>query len=125
MSSLQSVAGLLGGLRKASVRSRFDAGIPLVAAEALMWIASGIDNMPELQAHMGLSSGQASRTLSLLRGRGRLENGRWVESRIGLVTVSSHPHRRGYRLQLTDEALELLHSTFAPINSPGDHRLCG
>ena len=125
MSSLQSVAGLLGGLRKASVRSRFDAGIPLVAAEALMWIASGIDNMPELQAHMGLSSGQASRTLSLLRGRGRLENGRWVESRIGLVTVSSHPYRRGYRLQLTDEALELLHSTFAPIYNPGDHRLCG
>lgn len=121
MSSLVSVAGLLGGLRKASVRSRFDAGIPLVAAEALMWIASGIDNVPELQRHMGLSSGQASRTLSLLRGRGRLDKGRWVESRIGLVKVSSHPHRAGYRLQLTDEALDLLNSTFTPLNRDGDH----
>lgn len=121
MSSLHNVAGLLGGLRKASVRSRFDAGIPLVAAEALMWIASGIDNMPDLQRHMGLSSGQASRTLSLLRGRGRLEGGRWVESKIGLVKVSSHPHRRGYRLQLTEEALDLLHSTFEPLNRAGDH----
>lgn len=122
MTTPQKVAGLLGGLRQASVRSRFDGGLPLVAAEALLWIASGIDNVPDLQRQMGLSSGQASRTLSLLRGRGRLEHGRWVESPIGLVRVSSHPHRRGYRIQLTDEALQLIASTFAPVNSPGENR---
>ena len=122
MTTPQAVAGMLGGLRQASVRSRFDAGIPLVAVEALLWIASGIDNVPELQQQMGLSSGQASRTLSLLRGRGRLEHGKWIESPIGLVRVSSHPHRPGYRIQLTDEALQLVASTFAPINNPGENR---
>lgn len=120
MTTPQKVAGLLGGLRQASIRSRFDGGMPLVAAEALLWIASGIDNVPDLQRVMGLSSGQASRTLSLLRGRGRLEQGRWVESPLGLVQVSEHPHRPGYRIQLTNAARELIASTFAPIVTPGE-----
>lgn len=120
MTTPQQVAGMLGGLRQASVRSRFDGGLPLVAAEALLWIASGIDNVPDLQRQMGLSSGQASRTLSLLRGRGRLERGRWIESQLGLVRVSDHPHRPGYRIQLTKAARELVDSTFAPIVTPGE-----
>jgi DNA-binding MarR family transcriptional regulator len=121
MSCPADVAGLLAGLRKASKRARFDAGIPLVAAEALLWIAAGIDNLPDLQRHMGLSPAQGSRTLSLLRGRGRLEHGKWIESPIGLVQVSAHPHRRGYRIQLTEEAQQLLASTFAPVKTtPGD-----
>lgn len=122
MTTPQRIAGMLGGLRQASVRSRFDAGIPLVAAEALLWIASGIDNVSDLRQQMGLSSGQASRTLSLLRGRGRLEHGKWVESPLGLVRVSEHPHRRGYRIQLTEAAIQLIASTFVPVNNPGENQ---
>lgn len=116
----QAVAAMLGGLRKASKRSRFDAGIPLVAVEALLNIAQGVDTVDGLKRTMGLSAGQASRTLSLLRGRGRLEAGQWVESTVGLVAVTNHPHQQGYRLQLTNDAIELLNSTFVPLNTPGE-----
>lgn len=120
--SIHNIAGLLGGLRKASKRSTFDGGMPLVAAEALLWVYSGVDHLSDLQNLMGLSPARVSRTLSLLRGRGRKgEDGRWIESPLGLVKVTNHPHRRGYRLELTEEALELLDSTFAPLNRDGDH----
>ena len=118
--SAATVAGFLGGLRQASVRNRFDTGLPLAAAEALLWIYSGIDHLSDLQEHMGLSPAQASRTLSLLRGRGRQRQGQWVESRLGLVKVTNHPHRRGYRLELTSEAKNLLNSTFALTNGDGE-----
>lgn len=120
MSNVTNVAGLLGGLRQASVRNRFDSGLPLVAAEALLWIYSGVDHLSDLQDHMGLSPAQASRTLSLLRGRGRQRQGQWVESRLGLVKVTNHPHRRGYRLELTKEAKNLLNNTFALFNGDGE-----
>ena len=111
---------MLGGLRAASVRGRFDAGLPVVAVEALLWIASGVDHLTWLQTCMELSPAQANRTLSLLRGRGRLRNGGWVESRVGLVSVTAHPHRRGYRILLTKDAESLLGITFSglPICNP-------
>lgn len=114
------VALMLASLRAASVRSRFDAGLPVVAIEALLWIASGVDHLTWLQAVMELSPAQANRTLSLLRGRGRLRNGGWVESRVGLVSVTAHPHRRGYRILLTKDAESLLGTTFSglPIRNP-------
>jgi DNA-binding MarR family transcriptional regulator len=118
--AVYSIAGLLGGLRKASKRSTFDGGMPLVAAEALLWIYSGIDHVTDLQKHMGIDHARVNRTLCLLRGRGRKEDGRWIESRLGLVKVTNHPHRRGYRLELTEEAQELLDSTFAPLNGSGE-----
>lgn len=117
----EAVAALLGGLRRASKRSAVDSGIPLAAVEALLHIAQGVDTVTDLQRVMGMSTGQASRTLSLLRGRGRLENGRWIESTIGLVSVTNHPHRSGYQLRLTDDALQLISSTFVPINTAGEH----
>jgi DNA-binding MarR family transcriptional regulator len=122
LNTIHNVAGLLGGLRKASKRSTFDGGMTLVSAEALLWIYSGIDHLSDLQNLMGLTPARVSRCLSLLRGRGRKgEDGRWIESKLGLVKVTNHPHRRGYRLELTDEAVELLDSTFAPLNRDGDH----
>lgn len=118
--SVHSVAGLLGGLRKASKRSTFDGGMPLVAAEALLWIYSGIDHVTDLQKHMGIDHARVNRTLCLLRGRGRRDKGRWIESPVALVRVTNHPHRRGYRLELTEETQALLDSTFAPINTAGE-----
>lgn len=120
MTTPAKVATMLGGIRQASVRSRFDAGLPLVAVEALLWVASGIDHLSDLQKHMGLSTAQASRILSLLRGRGRLRSGRWVESKVGLVRVTDHPHRRGYRISLTDNADDLIRFTFGYPCGPGE-----
>lgn len=120
--SPEAVAALLGGLRRASKRSTADAGIPLAAVEALLHIAQGVDTVTDLQRVMGMSTGQASRVLSLLRGRGRLERGRWIESTIGLVSVTNHPHRSGYQLRLTDDAQELISSTFALVARAGEHQ---
>lgn len=120
MTAPADVAAMLGGLRQASVRSRFDAGLPVVAVEALLWVAAGVDHLSDLQERMGLTPSQASRTLSLLRGRGRLHNGRWVESRVGLVQVTAHPHRRGYRISLSENAKSLLKATFTVRFIPGE-----
>jgi len=123
MSNAPQVAALLGGLRLAGKRGRFDGGLPLVAAEALLHIYQGVDSITGLQNAMRLSPAQTNRTISLLRGRGRKAGDSWIESQLGLVKVTNHPHHRGYRLQLTDDAKQLLDSTFAPLNMVGEQNL--
>ena len=121
MTTAAEVAGLLGGMRKVhkSVSADHDSGLSLVAAEALLWVAGGVDHMTDLQRHMGLSAAGACRVLSLLRGRARLNKGKVIRSAFDLVKVRSHPHRRGYELSLTDHGQELLGAIF-PSGHPAD-----
>ena len=92
--------------------------VPISAAEALLLIAAGIDNVPDLQRAMRDASGNAlppatiSRLVSLLRGRARYHQGRWLESPYSLLEVRRHPHRRGLQLRLSDAGQALLKSHF-------------
>jgi DNA-binding MarR family transcriptional regulator len=115
-----AVAALLKGLRHVFREHSKAAGHraqhpPLVAAEALLWIASGVDHPAELAQVMGTDRSTVSRTVSLLRGRARFRNGKAVESPYGLVDLRKHPHRRGYQLALSDNGKELIASTFEPM----------
>lgn len=116
--SPNDVAALLKGLRcvfrehmKAS--GRHVGHPPLVAAEALLWIAGGIDHGSDLAEAMGMDHSTANRTIALLRGRTRWREGRSMPSPFGLVELRKHPHRRGFQLSLTAEGKELISSTFA------------
>ena len=105
--STVALAQLLGALRSSG------RPIPLTAAEALLWIASGVDSVPELAEVMGpgdsaLPPATVSRVVSLLRGRARYSQGTWIESPHRLIDVRPHPHRRGMQLLLTREARDLL-----------------
>jgi hypothetical protein len=105
--SIVAFAQMLGALRTSG------RAMPLSAAEALLWIASGVDSVPELAEVMGpgddaLPAATVSRLVSLLRGRARYSQGKWIESPHRLIEVRPHPHRRGMQLLLTREALDLL-----------------
>lgn len=108
MTDALAIARFLGALR---LKNR---AVPINAAEALLLIASGIDNIPDLQNAMRDADGNAlpaatmSRLVSLLRGRARYHQGAWVESPYGLVEVRPHPHRRGMQLQLSEEGKRLI-----------------
>lgn len=97
--------------------------IPIGAAEALLWVASGVDSVPELAAAMGtggapLPPATVSRLVSLLRGRARFSQGRWIESPMGaLLAVRPHPHRRGLQLQITEAGGRLLN-----MDQPGQNK---
>lgn len=112
MADALAVAGFLGALRQ---KNR---AVPMSAAEALLLIASGIDNIPDLQVAMRDQEGNAlppatiSRLISLLRGRARYDQGRWLESPYSLLDVRPHPHRRGLQLQLSDAGRQLMRSYF-------------
>jgi len=115
--SPNDVAALLKGLRcvfrehmKAS--GRHVGHPPLVAAEALLWIAGGIDHGSDLAEAMGMDHSTANRTIALLRGRTRWREGRSMPSPFGLIELRKHPHRRGFQLSLTAEGEELISSTF-------------
>lgn len=105
-------AAFLGALR------RKDRIVPVNAAEALLLIAAGVDNMPDLQKAMrdsegnALPSATASRLVSLLRGRARYDEGQWIESPYSLIEVRPHPHKRGLQLQLSDAGRQLIHTHF-------------
>lgn len=112
MSDPSALAGFLGALR---VTNR---AVPINAAEALLLIASGIDNVPELQQAMRDANGNAlpaatiSRLISLLRGRARYNQGRWLESPYSLLEVRPHPHRKGLQLQLSAAGKRLINLHF-------------
>jgi hypothetical protein len=112
MAEALALAGFLGALRQ---KNR---AVPINAAEALLLIASGIDNIPDLQQAMRDQEGNAlppatiSRLISLLRGRARYDQGRWLESPYSLLDVRPHPHRRGLQLQLSDAGRRLMRSYF-------------
>jgi hypothetical protein len=86
--------------------------IPICAAEALLWIAAGEDSLAALQQHMGSSPRAVERAVSLLRGRARYREGKWIESPYGLVMVRKHPNRRGNQLLLTPEGHQLIRMYF-------------
>jgi hypothetical protein len=112
MAEALALAGFLGALRQ---KNR---AVPINAAEALLLIASGIDNIPDLQQAMRDQEGNAlppatiSRLISLLRGRARYDQGRWLESPYSLLDVRPHPHRRGLQLQLSAAGKRLIRSHF-------------
>ena len=95
------VARFLGSLRQ---KNRV---VPIETAEALLLIAAGIDNIPDLQRAMCDTEGNAlpaatiSRLIASLRGKARYHQGTWVESPYSLLDVRPHPHRRGLQLQLS------------------------
>ena len=120
--TIERVAAMLQGLRRASKRCSKDTGIPVVAVETLLHIADGADSIAEIRRRTGLHHNSVYRLITMLRGRGRLADGKWIESVIGLVTVTRHPHRRGYRISLTPDAQELIDSTFAPLNTAGEQQ---
>lgn len=107
-----AVARFLGALR---LKNR---AVPINAAEALLLIASGVDNIPDLQRAMQdphgklLPAATISRLVSLLRGRACYRQGSWVESPYGLLEVRPHPHRRGMQLQLSDAGKQLMRLYF-------------
>lgn len=108
ISDLAQMAELLGRLRTSG------RAIPIGAAEALLWVAAGVDSVPELAAVMGtegapLPPATISRLVSLLRGRARYDRGQWIESPTGaLIACRRHPHRRGLQLLLTEEGAQVL-----------------
>ena len=118
MTQPTDVAALLKGLRgvfrdhmKSSGRH---VGHPhLVAAEALLWIAGGIDHGSDLAEAMGMDPSTANRTIALLRGRTRWREGRSMPSPYSLIELRKHPHRRGFQLSLTSDGQQLIDSTFA------------
>lgn len=107
-----AVARFLGALRQ---KNR---AIPINAAEALLLVASGVDNIPDLQRAMQdphgklLPAATISRLVSLLRGRACYRQGSWVESPYGLLEVRPHPHRRGLQLRLSAAGVQLIGSCF-------------
>ena len=118
MTQPNDVAALLKGLRcvfreHMKANGRHVGHPPLVAAEALLWIAGGIDHGSDLAEAMGMDHSTANRTIALLRGRTRWREGRSMPSPFGLVELRKHPHRRGFQLSLTAEGRELISSTFA------------
>tara|TARA_R100001082_G_scaffold82161_1_gene49005 strand:+ start:323 stop:760 length:438 start_codon:yes stop_codon:yes gene_type:complete len=103
MTSPLVVASFLSEFRQ---RNR---AVPVHAIEALLLIASGIDNMNDLRKAMSDEEGEAlpvgsmSRLVSLLRGRARWNKGKWIESPFeALIEVRSHPHQRGMQLLLSE-----------------------
>jgi hypothetical protein len=107
-----AVARFLGALRQ---KNR---AVPMNAAEALLLVAAGVDNIPDLQRAMQdphgkvLPAATISRLVSLLRGRACYRQGTWVESPYGLLEVRPHPHRRGLQLQLSAAGAQLIDACF-------------
>lgn len=110
----QTMAGFLGWFQRPG------RNVPIQAAEALLWIASGVDTLGELRQRMNAPPRTVERTLSLLRGRARYREGRWIESPYGLVTVSRHPDRRGNRIALSPEGRQLVQMYFGTDALPSN-----
>ena len=89
--------------------------ISTTQVEALLLIASGIDNVSDLQQAMFLNDGSpfprssAGRIINYLGGRGRYSAGKWInQGGEPLIKRREHPHKRGYQLMLTDEGEKLI-----------------
>jgi len=112
-SEAQRLAEMLGRLRHTAVANAGCGRVTIATVEALAWIAAGVDNTNDLGVAMGRpgqpqATATTSRIVSALRGRDRLEHGRWVKAPFQLVETRKHPHRKGLHLSLSPEALELL-----------------
>jgi len=111
------VAKFLGDLRQ---KNRV---VPIETAEALLLIAAGIDNIPDLQRAMcdpdgnPLPPATISRLIALLRGKARYHQGSWVESPYSLLDVRPHPHRRGLQLRLSAVGQQLISAYFDPCKA--------
>jgi len=106
------VAGLLSNLRQEG------RPIPVSAAEVLLLIASGVDNVKDLQQAMPTASGEpcaaslVARMAALLRGRARYVDGVWIESPFALIKMRRHPHQRGQQFFLSKEGKALVRAAF-------------
>lgn len=100
------VAAMICGIRTAQPY------LSAAAVEALLRIASGTNNMPELHRQMGMSISQADRLVLILCGRGT--TGITARpSNLRLIERTRHPHKSGFRLSLTENGRSLIASTFA------------
>jgi hypothetical protein len=108
----RSIASLLSNLRQ---EGRV---IPVSAAEVLLLIASGIDNVKDLQQAMPTPSGEpcaaslVARMAALLRGRARYVDGIWIESPFALIKMRRHPHKQGQQFFLSKEGKALISAAF-------------
>tara|TARA_Y100001973_G_C5128648_1_gene296533 strand:+ start:33 stop:419 length:387 start_codon:yes stop_codon:yes gene_type:complete len=100
--------------------------ITTTQVEALLLVASGVDNMSDLTSVMldekgrELSTSTISRVINYLIGRGRYEGGKWIESNCeALLQRRNHPHRQGYQLALTSEGKSLIQSYFDTYDEKG------
>ena len=89
--------------------------ISTTQVEALLLVASGIDNMNDLQKAMFLDDGSPFprtnivRVVNYLSGRGRYSAGKWInQGGEPLIKRREHPHKRGYQLMLTNEGEKLI-----------------
>jgi len=89
--------------------------ISTTQVEALLLIASGIDNVSDLQQAMFLNDGSpfprssAGRIVNYLSGRGRYCKGKWIKTHNEpLIKRRGHPHKQGYQLILTNEGKKLI-----------------
>jgi hypothetical protein len=118
VNSTADVAQFLGALRQ---KNRV---VPIEIAEALLLIAAGIDNIPDLQRAMCDAEGNSlppatvSRLIASLRGKARYHQGTWVESPYSLLDVRPHPHRRGLQLRLSAVGQELISAYFDHYKAP-------
>ena len=89
--------------------------ISTTQVEALLLVASGIDNISDLQKAMFLNDGSpfprssAGRIVNYLSGRGRYCKGKWIKTHNEpLIKRRGHPHKQGYQLILTNEGKKLI-----------------
>lgn len=104
---LTRFADLLRALRR---RNR---PVPIAAAEVLLLVGAGLDNINDLRDAMGdgaepMPQATLNRLVSLLRGRARYAQGEWIESPFTLLEVRPHPHQRGLQLSLSAEGQRLI-----------------
>ena len=113
MNRHQHQAEMLHRLRMSAIETAGCGRVTIATVEALLWIAAGVDNSKDLGVAMGQPGrpqavASTNRILSALRGRDRMNAGKWVPAPFQLIKTRKHPHRRGYLLALTPEAEELL-----------------
>lgn len=106
------VAAMLAGLRTSHKTTRHSAQHAGVA-EALLWIASGVDHLSDLVQVSGMSKSEAWRCVALLDGRGIVRRGQVLHCAYRLVERREHPHRRGQQIVLSPAGVELINATFS------------
>ena len=89
--------------------------ISTTQVEAFLLVASGVDNVSDLQQAMFLTDGSpfprssAGRIVNYLSGRGRYSEGKWInQGGEPLIKRREHPHKQGYQLILTNEGRKLI-----------------
>jgi hypothetical protein len=113
MNHHQRQAEILHRLRMSAIETAGCGRVTIATVEALLWVAAGVDNSKDLGTAMGQPGrpqavASTNRILSALRGRDRMNAGKWVAAPFQLIKTRPHPHRRGYLLALSSEAEELL-----------------